>query len=102
MALGNPSQHEEGALHLEVVEQLQQAVGIRGHPALEPLPEMPRDHTIEHADVEIVLHVYRHRIDDGSVRRRPRSHVQAPRLRMTVLMVEKMMNRSYAIDRFLM
>ena len=66
MTVRDPPQHEERRLHLAAVEQLEQPVGIGADPALEAFPEVTGNDAVEDADVEVVFHVDRHRIHDGS------------------------------------
>jgi len=93
----DPAQDEEGRLDTGVVEQREQTVGVPLDAALQGAPLVPGDDAIEHADVEVILHVYRHRVDNLR-----RNRHQRPRCRTTVFTVSKMMNRSSRSERFLM
>src|SRR5262249_22815869 len=94
VALGDPAENEERRLDVGLVEHLEQTLGVRADAAFHPFPGMARHETVEDADVEVVFHVDGHRVDNRSA--------HCPLRRSTVLMVSKTMNRSSAIDMFLM
>ena len=75
-----------GGEYRVLVEQIQQPLGVHDDAAFERLPVAARDGLVEHADVEVVLHVHRHGVEHPSVARH-----QAPFRRMTVLTVSKTM-----------
>ena len=82
MALSDPPEHEEGAADVELVEDVEQAVGVPADAAFHGVPGRARHDAVEHADVKIVLHVDAHGIDDLS---------HAPLPSTTVLTVDTMM-----------
>ena len=86
MSLRDPAQYEEGATHVELVEQVEQALGVGDDAAFHAWPRVAVDDAVEGADLEIVLHVHRHGVGHPSLARH-----QAPFRRMTVLTVSKMM-----------
>jgi len=65
VARGNPAEHEERARHAELVEQVQQPFSVGLDPAFESLPLAARHDTVEDADVKVVFHVDRHRVQDA-------------------------------------
>jgi hypothetical protein len=86
MPLRHPAQDEEGATHVELVEQAEQALGVGDDAAFHARPRVAVDDVVEGADLEIVFHVHRHGVDHPSLARH-----QAPFRRMTVLTVSKTM-----------
>src|SRR5262249_13723511 len=101
--LRHPAEREERRRHLRFVEEREEAVGVGADAALEIGPLRARHDAVEDADVEVVLHVDGHRIDDDlCLMVSAHIHRYAPLARRTVFTVERMMNRSSAIDRFLM
>src|SRR5690606_8962677 len=99
--LTHPPEDEERRPDAVLLEDLEQAHRVRLDAALYRVPACTRHEPVEDTDVEVVLDVDRHRVDDGGVRGVAR-HNQAPLRRITVLIVSNMMYRSRAIDRFLM
>ena len=62
--LGDPPEHEERAQHAVLGEDAEQPLRVRDDAALHPVPLGARDDAIEDADVEVVLHVDAHGVDD--------------------------------------
>ncbi len=94
ITLGHPAENEKGGLDAGLVEDLQQAVGVPLHPALDRRPARTRHDPVERADVEVILHVDGHRVQHAAHR---------PPLRIsTVFTVFARMKRSNASVRFLM
>ena len=64
MPLADPPENEEGAVDFEFVEQIEQPLRVPYHAALHRAPLRPRHDSVEDTDVEVVLDVDAHRIDD--------------------------------------
>ncbi len=61
--LGDPAQHEEGAADLLLIQQAQDPAGIGLHAVLARRPRVARNGARQGRDLEIVLDVYRERVD---------------------------------------
>jgi hypothetical protein len=72
MALGDPAEGEEGGGDAGLGELFEDAVGVGFHPAGEAVPGIARDGAGEGLDLEVVLHVDGHGIDDRGHDRPPR------------------------------
>ena len=86
---------------MRAIEQLEQAIGVPRHPALESIPSRARYDAVERRHMEIVFDVHGHGVHDTVGTRRHVDH-RAPFRVMTVLIVSSTMTKSSAIDRFLM
>ena len=64
IALGHPAEHEERGAHPRVGEHRQQSVGVGLDAAGVAVPGVRADDVGEGRDVEVVLHVDRHGIDN--------------------------------------
>src|SRR5512145_2371201 len=99
MTLGDPAENEESGLQRAFGKERQEPFGIGDDTALHPIPLGTWQHTVERADVEVILHVNRHGVDDAGAC--GSAHCAPFRIR-TVLIVFAMMKRSSASDMFLM
>ena len=71
-AAGHPAEHEEGAVHLTLGEQREQALGVGLDPILARGPAVAGDDGGERGDVKVILDVDRERVDLARRARRGR------------------------------
>jgi hypothetical protein len=64
LSLPDPRKDEKRAAHVELVEHVEQALGISDDAALHRCPSSPRHDAVEHADVEVILDIDAHCVDD--------------------------------------
>jgi hypothetical protein len=64
MSLGDPSQDEKRGSYLGLAEKLKETIRVPDNPTLQRFPTRPRDAVLEGRDVEVVLYVDRHGVDN--------------------------------------
>ena len=69
MALGDPAQREERGMDAEFGEEIDEPVGIGGNPRRHRIPDVARHRLLQRLDLEIILDIDAHGIDQRGVDR---------------------------------